>query len=56
MDPSDTESVASGITKILSDAFLRESLAAKGLERSSLFNWDLCASKTLELLERVGSN
>jgi glycosyltransferase involved in cell wall biosynthesis len=56
MDPNDTESIANGITKILSDASLRESLSAKGLERSSLFTWDLCASKTLELLERVASN
>jgi len=56
MDPNDTESIASGITKILSDASLRESLSTKGLERSSLFTWDLCASKTLELLERVASN
>lgn len=56
IDPNDTESIANGITQILSDEKLRESLSRKGLERSSLFTWDLCAQKTLELLERVGSN
>ena len=56
MDPSDTESIAKGITQILSDSSLCETLSRKGLERSSLFTWDLCAQKTLELLERVASN
>ena len=56
IDPNDTESIANGISQILSDTNLRETLSRKGLERSSLFTWDLCASKTLELLERVASN
>lgn len=53
MDPNDTESIADGIAKILSDTNLRETLSSKGLERSKLFMWDLCARKTLEVLERV---
>jgi glycosyltransferase involved in cell wall biosynthesis len=56
MDPNDTESIASGINKILSDTSLREALSAKGLEHSSLFTWDLCAQKTLALLEQVASD
>jgi glycosyltransferase involved in cell wall biosynthesis len=56
MDPADTESIANGITQILSDANLRETLSRKGLERSSIFNWDLCANSTLALLERVATN
>jgi len=56
MDPDDTESIASGITKILSDVSLRESLSAKGLERSKLFTWDLCAKKTLEVLKRIAAH
>ena len=56
MDPNDTESIANGISQILLDSKLRESLSKKGLERSKLFTWDVCASKTLELLERVASN
>ena len=53
MDPNDTESIASGIARILSDSGLRESLSCKGLERSQRFTWDRCAQDTLALLERV---
>jgi glycosyltransferase involved in cell wall biosynthesis len=52
-DPSDTERIANGIDRILSDSELRESLSRKGLERSSRFSWDLCAKSTLALFERV---
>lgn len=54
MDPNDTESIANGISQILSNTNLREMLSHKGLERSRLFTWDLCARNTLEVLERVG--
>ena len=53
VDPSDTEKIANGMARILSNSELRESLSRKGLERSSLFSWDLCAKSTLALLERV---
>ena len=56
MDPNDTESIANGISKIISDTTLQNKLSVKGLERSSLFTWDLCASKTLELFEKVAAN
>lgn len=56
MNPNDTESIASGIAQILSDSRLRETLSQKGLERSKLFTWDLCAKKTLEVLERVATS
>jgi glycosyltransferase involved in cell wall biosynthesis len=53
IDPSDTELIANGMARILSDSGLRESLSRKGLERSSLFSWDICAKSTLAVLERV---
>ena len=56
MDPADTESIAKGISQILTDHQLQESLSRKGLERSTLFTWDLCAKNTLALLERVALN
>lgn len=56
MDPNDTESIADGIARILSDSNLRNTLSHKGLERSKLFTWDLCAQKTLEVLERVAAS
>ena len=56
IDPADTEEIANGMARILSDSELRESLSRKGLERSSLFSWDLCAKSTLALLERVAAS
>jgi glycosyltransferase involved in cell wall biosynthesis len=56
MDPADTESIANGISRLLSDPSLQETLVCKGLERSTRFTWDLCAKNTLALLERVVSN
>ena len=53
VDPGDTESIASGISQILNDTEQQDALSRKGLERSTLFNWDLCARNTLGLLERV---
>jgi len=53
IDPSDTDQIANNMARILSNSELRESLSRKGLERSSLFSWDLCAKSTLALLERV---
>ena len=56
IDPADTDAIARGIAKILSDSQLRESLSCKGLERSRYFNWDVCAKNTLDLLERVAAS
>lgn len=56
IDPNDTEGIANGIARILSDDPLLQSLSSKGLERSSLFSWDRCAKSTLQLLENVASN
>lgn len=55
MDPTDTGSIADGIARILSDAHLRQTLSCKGLERSRLFTWDVCARNTLAVLESVAS-
>ena len=56
MDPTDTESIAQGISQILSSADLRDNLSCMGLERSALFTWDRCAQNTLALLERVAAH
>jgi glycosyltransferase involved in cell wall biosynthesis len=56
MDPSDTKSIAGGISKILSDPQLSEALSQKGLERSALFSWDRCAENTLAVLEKAAAN
>lgn len=56
IDPADTESIAKGISQILTDSRLRKTLIRKGLERSTRFTWDSCVKHTLALLERVAAN
>jgi glycosyltransferase involved in cell wall biosynthesis len=54
VDPADPEAIAAAVLKLGSDPALREKLRVKAAERSKLFDWDVCAQKTLEILERVG--
>jgi glycosyltransferase involved in cell wall biosynthesis len=56
IDPNDTDSIADGIARILSDSELRESFSRKGLERSALFSWERCVQDTLAVLERAASD
>ena len=56
IDPSDTKQIANGMTRILSEPELRDSLSRKGLARSSFFSWDHCTKSTLALLERVAAH
>jgi glycosyltransferase involved in cell wall biosynthesis len=53
VDPQDLSDIAEGIRQMLEDPALRESYAARGLARSSLFTWEKCASETLAALEEV---
>jgi glycosyltransferase involved in cell wall biosynthesis len=54
VDPSDPEAIAAAVLKLVSDAGLRDALKVKAEARSKLFDWDVCAEKTLAILERVG--
>ena len=47
IDPSDTDSMAAALEKVLSDRELRESLAAAGIRRARQFSQDDLANKTL---------
>lgn len=55
VDPQDTTAIAAAITRLLDDTGLRLSLAARGLARSRLFDWDKCAAETLSILEAACS-
>lgn len=48
VDPYSIESIASGLTLILSDKNLRRDLSAKGLTHVKKFTWESVAKKTLE--------
>lgn len=52
-NPRDEEDVARGLTRIVSDATLREALIGRGIERARTFTWERCASTTAAAIERV---
>lgn len=49
----DQDCLASGIARIVSDAELRASLRARGLEHVKAFTWERCAKQTLRCYERA---
>ncbi len=54
IDPSSTDSIRSGLLRLLKDAQLRESLSQKGKERAALFSWTKTSSETLSIIEKAG--
>jgi glycosyltransferase involved in cell wall biosynthesis len=53
IDPSDTNSIASALEKVLSDRALRERLAAAGIQRASQFSKDGLVKKTLGVYQSL---
>jgi glycosyltransferase involved in cell wall biosynthesis len=51
VDPDDTADIAHGLSELLSDATLRETLVARGLERARQFTWEGTARAVLTALE-----
>lgn len=52
-EPAEPEDIARAIMKIHADRQLRDSLAARGLERAKSFTWRKTAEKTLELYRKL---
>jgi glycosyltransferase involved in cell wall biosynthesis len=55
VDPADTCAIAGAIMRLAGEPQLREALVERGRQRSTLFSWDSCARKTLEILEAAGA-
>ena len=53
VDPYDTRQMANSINRLVDDYDLKNDLIKKGLKRSKFFNWNKCASETLEVYEEV---
>jgi glycosyltransferase involved in cell wall biosynthesis len=53
MPDVELESMSAGIARIVSDATLRDSLRARGLEHVKMFTWERCAKQTLLCYERA---
>jgi glycosyltransferase involved in cell wall biosynthesis len=54
VDPRDPAEIAAAAYRVLTDPALQRRLSEAGFARSRLFSWTTCASRTLEILERVG--
>jgi glycosyltransferase involved in cell wall biosynthesis len=54
VDPADPDAIAAAVSRLVSDDNLRAELKARAAKRSQLFDWDVCAERTLAILERVG--
>lgn len=55
IDPESTESIATGMHKVLVDQKLRHDLIKKGFLNIKRFSWQRCAQQTLAVLEKVAS-
>lgn len=52
-DPRDPDDLARQLRRVLDDASLRAELVAAGRAHVVRFDWDVCAQKTMEVLERA---
>ena len=55
VNPANTEEIAAGIVRLVSDDDLRALLCARGLARAATFTWDRCARETLAVLRECGA-
>jgi len=54
-DPEDVDSITDALDRLITDEGLRTSLADRGLKQSAQFDWEMTASKTLDVIHEVGS-
>ena len=52
-DPRDPDDLARQLVRVLKDARLREQLINTGRSHAARFDWDVCARRTTEVLERA---
>lgn len=53
VEPSEAESIANGLRRVLTDPARRAELREKGLVRAAAFNWQTAARRTRELYSQV---
>ncbi|MFC1651814.1 glycosyltransferase family 4 protein [Patescibacteria group bacterium] len=53
VNPDNTQEIAEGIVRILSDSRLRNTLVQQGFRQIEKFNWDKTARKTLKVLQKM---
>lgn len=55
VDPYDVEGLAEALLRLTRDTSLRETLAARGLERIKAFDWDISARAHLDVYHSLGA-
>ena len=53
VDPTDLESIAKGLQRLIEEEKLRETLRAKGLRHSAMYTWETAASKTVAVYREL---
>jgi glycosyltransferase involved in cell wall biosynthesis len=53
IDPKNVQSIADGISRVLTDEKLRKSLSKKGFARARLFSWERSAREHIKVFEEV---
>jgi glycosyltransferase involved in cell wall biosynthesis len=54
VDPTDIDSIANGMLRVLDDSELRTRLIKAGKERAEKFTWEKCCIETIAVLEKCG--
>lgn len=53
VDPFSVDSIVRGIGSVWNCEEIRRELQRKGKNRAALFNWDICAEKHIEIIDRL---
>lgn len=53
VDPTSVEEIAAGLTRVLGNESVRESMIARGKKRTKVFSWEKTAAMTLDFYEQV---
>ncbi|MFQ5645555.1 MAG: glycosyltransferase family 4 protein [bacterium] len=53
IEPAETDSISSGIERVLTDTSLRKKLRAAGLKRAHRFSWEETARQTFQVYQRI---
>ncbi len=55
VDPEDPKAIAEGVERVLTDAELRQTLVARGIERAKGFKWATTAEKVMKIYHEIAS-
>jgi glycosyltransferase involved in cell wall biosynthesis len=53
VNPHDTEEIAAGLIRLISEAELRQELVSKGYQQIQKFTWQTAARQILQILEQI---